>query len=93
MVRPRTETGRYSTCTGPAAAEPRRRREALRRVFPDAQTVWPHRDPNTVMGSWCSLMETGMALCNRDHDPRDIGRDRLGMAAEREGSLPPDPLP
>ncbi|WP_194202010.1 sulfotransferase family protein [Glycomyces albidus] len=51
----------------------------LMKVFPDAQIVWTHRDPNTVMGSWCSLMETGVAICNREYDPHQIGRDWLEM--------------
>ncbi|GAB3226188.1 sulfotransferase [Glycomyces halotolerans] len=53
--------------------------EALLQVFPDAKIMWTHRDPNTVMGSWCSLMETGVALCNRRYDPADIGADWLDM--------------
>ncbi|WP_460497631.1 sulfotransferase family protein [Glycomyces tarimensis] len=53
--------------------------ETLVKVFPDAKIMWTHRDPNTVMGSWCSLMETGMALCNRSYNPHDIGRDWLEM--------------
>lgn len=51
----------------------------LMKVFPDAQIVWTHRDPNTVMGSWCSLMETGVAICNREYDPHQIGEDWLQM--------------
>ncbi|WP_051393178.1 sulfotransferase family protein [Glycomyces arizonensis] len=50
---------------------------ALMRVFPDATIMWTHRDPQTVMGSWCSLVETGMAMCNRSYDPRQIGSDWL----------------
>jgi hypothetical protein len=56
--------------------------DTLLRVFPDAKIMWTHRDPNTVMGSWCSLMETGVALCNREYDPHDIGRDWLEMLAQ-----------
>lgn len=56
--------------------------ETLLKVFPDAKIMWTHRDPNTVMGSWCSLMETGVALCNRTYDPHEIGRDWLEMLSE-----------
>lgn len=56
--------------------------ETLLKVFPDAKIMWTHRDPNTVMGSWCSLMETGVALCNRDYDPHEIGRDWLEMLSQ-----------
>ncbi|THV33632.1 sulfotransferase family protein [Glycomyces buryatensis] len=50
---------------------------ALLQVFPDAKIMWTHRDPQTVMGSWCSLVETGTALCNRTYDPRRIGAEWL----------------
>jgi hypothetical protein len=53
--------------------------ETLLKVFPDVKLMWTHRDPNTVMGSWCSLMETGTALCNTGYDPHQIGRDWLDM--------------
>src|SRR5690606_29278097 len=53
--------------------------DTLLKVFPDAKIMWTHRDPNTVMGSWCSLMETGVALCNRTYDPHAIGKDWLEM--------------
>ncbi|WP_026931354.1 sulfotransferase family protein [Glycomyces tenuis] len=49
--------------------------DALMKVFPDATIMWTHRDPQTVMGSWCSLVETGTAMCNRVYDPFDIGAD------------------
>ncbi|MEU6860184.1 sulfotransferase [Glycomyces sp. NPDC046736] len=51
--------------------------DALLTVFPDAQIMWTHRDPQTVMGSWCSLVETGTALCNRRYDLHQIGRQWL----------------
>ncbi|MGW0844102.1 sulfotransferase family protein [Streptomyces sp. NPDC002787] len=34
--------------------------DALRVVFPDATIVWTHRDPATVVASFCSLVEQGM---------------------------------
>ncbi|GAA1687321.1 sulfotransferase [Glycomyces endophyticus] len=51
--------------------------DALLKVFPDAHILWTHRDPQTVMGSWCSLVETGTALCNRRYDTHEIGREWL----------------
>ncbi|MEU5155720.1 sulfotransferase [Glycomyces sp. NPDC021274] len=51
--------------------------DPLLKVFPDAQILWTHRDPQTVMGSWCSLVETGTALCNSRYDTRQIGREWL----------------
>ncbi|MEU6857786.1 sulfotransferase [Glycomyces sp. NPDC046736] len=56
--------------------------DKLIKVFPDAKIMWTHRDPNTVMGSWCSLMETGVALCNREYDPHDIGKEWLEMLSQ-----------
>ncbi|HEU5127275.1 MAG TPA: sulfotransferase [Glycomyces sp.] len=56
--------------------------DTLLQVFPDAKIMWTHRDPITVMGSWCSLMETGVALCNREYDPHRIGRDWLEMLSQ-----------
>ncbi|SDD48122.1 Sulfotransferase family protein [Glycomyces harbinensis] len=56
--------------------------DVLLKVFPDAKIMWTHRDPNTVIGSWCSLMETGVALCNRTYDPHVIGKDWLEMLAQ-----------
>jgi len=36
--------------------------QAVHRVFPDAQVVWTHRDPHTVMGSMCSMAESLIRL-------------------------------
>lgn len=43
--------------------------DALRTVFPDATLVWTHRDPATVVASFCSLVEQGM---NGTLDPVDL---------------------
>jgi hypothetical protein len=51
-------------------------------VFPDATVVWTHRDPSTVMGSWCSLVETSAALHNRTWDPAVIGADWLELLSQ-----------
>lgn len=44
------------------------------RVFPDARIVWLHRDPVTVTGSICSLVETSWRLHVRRPDLHEIGR-------------------
>jgi hypothetical protein len=52
----------------------------LLRQFPDATLVWTHRDPVTVMGSICSLIETSRGMHLRrlgDADRADIGRMAL----------------
>jgi hypothetical protein len=49
--------------------------DALLRVFPDATLVWPHRDPATVLASWCSLAEVVRRLHNRRVDLRLLGAD------------------
>ncbi len=49
--------------------------DALLRVFPDATLVWPHRDPVTVLASWCSLAEVVRRLHNRRVDLRLLGAD------------------
>jgi hypothetical protein len=49
--------------------------DALLRVFPDATLVWPHRDPATVLASWCSRAEVVRRLHNRRVDLRSLGAD------------------
>jgi len=56
--------------------------EVIRRVFPDARFVWTHRDPTTVMGSVCSLMETSWSLYQRRPDLDQIGELALSMLVE-----------
>jgi hypothetical protein len=51
--------------------------DTLLKVFPDAKIMWTHRDPQTVMGSWCSLIETGLSLFHQTYDPTAIGREWL----------------
>ncbi|MCC3764747.1 sulfotransferase [Glycomyces sp. TRM65418] len=53
--------------------------DVLLKVFPDATIVWMHRDPATVMGSWCSLVETGRALHHRTYDASKIGPEWLDI--------------
>jgi hypothetical protein len=56
--------------------------EAIRRVFPDAVIVWVHRDPMSVLGSQCGLVEASWALHQRHPDPREIGPVWLAMASK-----------
>ncbi|WP_372498787.1 sulfotransferase family protein [Streptomyces purpurascens] len=68
-------------------------------VFPDATLVWCHRDPVTVMASFCSLIEHGMAVSSRPVDLAGIGATWLellsramtrGLAAR--AAIPPEQL-
>lgn len=63
---------------------------ALRTVFPDATIVWTHRDPATVVASFCSLVEQGMTGTLSPLDLHELGAQwlellhhlvRRGMAA------------
>ncbi|MGP3998799.1 sulfotransferase family protein [Streptomyces sp. 8N706] len=53
--------------------------DALRTVFPDATIVWTHRDPVTVMASFCSLIEHGMTISVRRMDLHGIGATWLEL--------------
>ncbi|WP_369172696.1 sulfotransferase [Streptomyces sp. R28] len=73
--------------------------DALRTVFPDATIVWCHRDPVTVVASFCSLIEHGMAVSTRPLDPHRIGAlwlDLLSHAMTRglaaRAAIPPQAL-
>jgi hypothetical protein len=73
--------------------------DALRTVFPDATIVWTHRDPVTVVASFCSLVEHGMVLSTRPVDLHGIGAtwlDLLSRAAARglaaRAAIPPAAL-
>ncbi|THV31255.1 sulfotransferase family protein [Glycomyces paridis] len=60
--------------------------DLLVRTFPGARIVWTHRDPVTVMGSVCSLVETTSMLAMKRVDPHEIGPmwlDILSSATER----------
>lgn len=56
--------------------------EVIRQVFPDAKFVWTHRDPTTVIGSLCSLMETSWSMYQRRPDLHQIGEVALSMLVE-----------
>ena len=51
--------------------------DALLTVFPDATVIWTHRAPETVMASWCSLVEHIRALHTCRTDPLRVGREWL----------------
>ncbi|GAB3169447.1 sulfotransferase [Myceligenerans halotolerans] len=50
----------------------------IKEVFPDATFVWTHRDPATVVGSTCSLVETVWSMYQKDPDPVEVGQLVLG---------------
>ncbi|MDA1358999.1 sulfotransferase [Glycomyces luteolus] len=56
--------------------------DVIKKVFPDATFVWTHRDPTTVMGSVCSLMETSWSLYQRRPDLEEIGQVALTLLVE-----------
>jgi hypothetical protein len=49
----------------------------IRKVFPDATIVWTHRDPITVLGSLCSLVESSQTMHERHSDLHAIGKTWL----------------
>ncbi|MBO3732959.1 sulfotransferase family protein [Glycomyces niveus] len=53
----------------------------IRKVFPDAQIVWTHRDPITVLGSLCSLVESSQVMHERNPDLHAIGATWLRIQA------------
>jgi hypothetical protein len=73
--------------------------DTIRKVFPDATFVWTHRDPGTVIGSFCSLVETFWGMYQHDTDRAVIGRfalDHLLAQVERglelRRNLPPSSI-
>jgi len=49
----------------------------IRKLFPDATIVWTHRDPITVLGSLCSLVESSQVMHERNPDLHAIGKTWL----------------
>ncbi|MCP4350624.1 MAG: sulfotransferase [Desulfobacterales bacterium] len=49
--------------------------DALLKVFPDACVIQPHRDPNKLIPSICSLMESFRRMFKPDADSADTGRE------------------
>ena len=71
----------------------------IKKVFPDATFVWTHRDPATVVGSSCSLIETLWAPYQTDPDPLEVGQlvmdsmvTWVNNALEARLSLPPSSI-
>lgn len=71
----------------------------IKKVFPDATFVWTHRDPATVVGSACSLVETLWAPFQKDPDPAEVGQLVLdsmvtwvNSALDARLSLPPSSI-
>ncbi|SDK94828.1 Sulfotransferase family protein [Glycomyces sambucus] len=54
----------------------------IKQVFPDAVFVWTHRDPITVMGSLCSLIDLSYSLFLKQIDRAAIGRLALEVMSE-----------
>lgn len=61
-------------------------------VFPDAQIVWTHRAPETVVGSMCSMADSMHHLHLHAHkvDPHQIGRRWLEIMAFGTGKARAD---
>ncbi|THV43051.1 sulfotransferase family protein [Glycomyces buryatensis] len=59
--------------------------ETLVKTFPDVKVVWTHRDPVSVMGSYCSLIEVGWSIYQRRFDPHELGETCLSMLTEAIG--------
>lgn len=51
----------------------------IRKVFPDARIVWTHRDPITVLGSLCSLVESSQVVHEHRPDLNAIGETWLKL--------------
>jgi hypothetical protein len=58
--------------------------DSILRVFPDAQVVLTHRDPNTVMSSLCSMVENlhSIHLKRGAVDTETIGREWLHLLSD-----------
>ncbi|MBI5499206.1 MAG: sulfotransferase [Deltaproteobacteria bacterium] len=54
--------------------------EALLATFPDARVVQTHRDPATVLASFCSMMAHSRGVFSDRVDPGDVGRHWLHKA-------------
>ncbi|MBI5487075.1 MAG: sulfotransferase [Deltaproteobacteria bacterium] len=54
--------------------------ETLLATFPDARIVQTHRDPATVLASFCSMMAHSRGVFSDRVDPGDVGRHWLGKA-------------
>lgn len=59
--------------------------DALLKVYPDAQLVMTHRDPESIVASYCSMMEALMSI-RREVDTPELGErtlESLGTMLDR----------
>jgi hypothetical protein len=60
--------------------------DALHAVYPDARFIMTHRDPASVLGSVCALIQVTRSMSSDKRDPHRIGREQLelwSLALER----------
>lgn len=53
--------------------------DALESVYPDARFIMTHRDPATVLGSVCALIQVTRSMASDWRDPHRIGREQLDL--------------
>jgi hypothetical protein len=53
--------------------------DALDRVYPDARFIMTHRDPASVLGSLCALIQVTRSMASDKRDPQRIGREQLEL--------------
>ena len=70
--------------------------DALLEVFPDARVIHTHRDPVTVVASFCSMMTHGRRVFSDEVDPTEVGAQLseklvrgVGRAMEARDRLDP----
>lgn len=51
--------------------------ETLLQRFPDACIIWNHREPTSILPSYCSMICHLRASLSNEVDPRDIGKELL----------------
>jgi hypothetical protein len=56
--------------------------DALTEAYPDARFLWSHRDPATVLGSVCSLIEYTRSWSSDRRDPSGLGAEQLDRWSE-----------
>lgn len=69
---------------------------ALVETFPDVRVIWTHRDPMTVMASYCSLIEGIWSVYLRRFDRSRLGAmcldilvEGIGTARDARTAIPP----
>jgi hypothetical protein len=56
--------------------------DALMEAYPDARFLWSHRDPASVLGSVCSLIEYTRSWSSDRVDPQGLGAEQLDRWSE-----------